>query len=154
MKKRFKTLPFIISIAFTAVLYSCLTNQVESKYSNFDSAQKEMLFGRGWIPSELVYESMEDIYQRTNVEKNTCIFSFNLSKKDLKLVLKKAESTSIKIDMPTGITRPIWWTKSISGLDQKFLVDQDNIVVYLAIDEKENRIYGWRNQTNYIPLNN
>ena len=87
-----KKLNGMLLITFTMILtlfHSCDFDQVESKYADYSSAKKNNLFQKGWIPYDLAFKSMTDIYQRTNLDLNTCIFSFKLSKTDIEAVKKK-----------------------------------------------------------------
>ncbi len=75
---------------------SCNYDQIESKYADFKSAKKGGLFEKGWIPSALVLQSMSDIYIQTNIDLNTCIFSYCLSKTDIEGLKNKIRPSKLK----------------------------------------------------------
>ena len=103
-----------------------------------------MLFEKGWIPKDLAFQSMTEIYQRTNVDLNTCVFSYNLSETDINSVLGKVEPTNRIVEMPRRIDRPTWWTTAVNKLDHNVFVNADKDSVFVAVDRKENKLYGWR----------
>ena len=127
-------------------LNSCTFDQKEDKFSDFNSAYKEGLFEQGWIPSELALRSMTDIYQRTNLDLNTCVFSYNLSRADIEKIKHKILPIKAQFKKPRRIKIPSWWTESVDKLDYNiFMQTNKNDTIYLAIDDQNNKIYGWRN---------
>ena len=89
---------------------------------------------------------MTDIYQRTNLDLNTCIFSFKLSKTDIEAVKQKALPTNANIEKPRRITFPSGWIETVNSLNQFiFISDNKSDSVHLAIDEQNGIVYGWRN---------
>ena len=128
------------------LLQSCDFDQVEDKYADYNSAFNDQLFEKGWIPLELAFNSMTDIYQRTNVDLNTCVFSFKLSKTDIETVKQKALLTKAIIEHPRRIDLPSEWVKTVNSLDKYILLLLDRTdSVRLAIDDQNGIIYGWRN---------
>jgi hypothetical protein len=122
---------------------SCL-EQVESKYDNYQEATNDNLETRGWIPKEIILPSMTEIYLRTNIDINTCVFSYKLSSEDLKKVKDKLTSTNYEFIEPRGIKIPSWWLKGVYGLKVKAILEEDDWI-YIAVNERQNQIYGWRN---------
>jgi hypothetical protein len=87
---------------------------------------------------------MTDIYQRTNIDLNTCIFNYNLSKKDLIELKEKVEPISARFNKLHRVQTSEDWVKSVNGLKHYFNVGVGNSdTVFIAIDEINNKIYGW-----------
>jgi len=127
------------------MFYSCESDQIHDNYSDFSQADKNGLFDKGWIPPELVFNSMTDIYQRTNIDLNTCIFNYNLSKKDLIELKEKVKPISTKFNKLHRVQTSEDWIKSVNELDHYFIVKvEKSDTVFIAIDETNNKIYGWR----------
>ena len=128
------------------LFHSCNLDQVEVNYSDFESAKKDDFFEKGWVPSELVFKSMTDIYQRANLDLNSCIFSFKVSKTDINLIKQKSYPSSTKFKHPKGIKLPSDWAVAVDKLDHYLYTTVDkNDSVYLTIDNQVGKIYGWRN---------
>lgn len=106
IKETYRAILFFLTIVLP-LLHSCDIDQVENNYSNFELAEKDGLFEKGWIPSEIVFTSMTEIYQRTNVDLNTCIFSYNLSKTDLEILKHKIIPIATQFEKPHRIRIPI-----------------------------------------------
>jgi hypothetical protein len=134
-----------ISLVYSIVII-LFNDQVEDCYENFEDAQSDQLFEKGWIPEILVYNSMTDIYQRTNLDLNTCIFSFKLSESHLVLVNDKLELAG-NINMPKGISLPNHWLNSVEKLSHYYLVENGD-TIYVAVNIDEQILYGWRNGIN------
>ncbi len=139
----------MLLITFTMIFtlfHSCDIDQVVSKYADYNSANKNDLFQKGWIPYDLAFKSMTDIYQRTNLDLNNCIFSFKLSKTDIEAVKQKAVPTKAYIKKPIRIKFPYRWIETVNSLNQFiFISENKSDSVYLAIDEQNGIVYGWRN---------
>ena len=133
----------LLTLIFVFLLctVSCDFDQIESRYENYKSAQQENLFSRGWIPNELVSESMTEIYVRSNVDINSCFFSYKLSDTDLNKVKKKLQLINPITPNPRRLKIPKQFEKQIKNLNQYFLLKKDT--VYVRIDEKRNHIFGW-----------
>ena len=58
---------------------SCNLDQVESKYDDYESARNAGLFNKMCIPKDLISESIENIYLRTNLDMNTCSFNYSVA---------------------------------------------------------------------------
>jgi len=143
-KRNNRIILIFITILLT-VSQSCNFDQVESKYSDFKSADKDRLFEKGWIPSDLVFNSMTNIYQRTNHDLNSCIFNYDLAQTDLEKLKEKVMQSTMKFEKLHSMKISSDWIKSVNGLNHYYFVRPNrNDTVYLAIDENNNRIYGWR----------
>jgi len=132
----------IICICFLTA--SCNLDQVESKYADYEEATKDGFFVKGWIPENIIRESMTEIYVRNNLDLNTCIFSFKLSQTDLDSIKINLVKTETEFKMPRRIKTPKWWFESASVFNERFYtIDTDT--VFIAIDLETCIIYGWRN---------
>ena len=136
---------FVISIILlTAFSQSCSFDQVESKYDDYVSAKQDGLFDKGWIPTTITYESMTNIYQKTNIDINTCIFSFNLSLTDIAKLTDKLLLTQIPFEKLPGINTPKWWEKGVKSSNHYLLLEnKTKDSIYIAIDKHDNKIFGW-----------
>jgi hypothetical protein len=136
-------------IIFIVLIFvdSCYLDQVESEYEDYENASKDSLFDKGWIPRDLIFQSMTDIYQRTNLDINSCIFSFNLSELDVIKIKEKVIPTEKKIIKIQGIRIPNWWMQDVIKSNHYYYYiaeDKKEDTIYIAIDDKVSKIYGWR----------
>ena len=135
----------ILTISLT-FLNSCDLDHKENKYSDFDSANEDRLFEKGWIPADLAFKSMTDIYQRTNLDLNTCVFSYKLSKSDIETIKQRARPTKTTFEAPRRIKISSEWAEAVEKLEHYIYTTTDKKdSVYLAIDDQERMVYGWRN---------
>lgn len=131
-------------LTIMSLFYSCDLDQIENKYKDYNSAKMEGFFDKGWIPSEIIFTSMTDIYQRTNIDLNTCVFSYNLLGADIEKLVSKIQPIQTTYKKPSRIYVPNWWKNKVTTLKHYFIFDnkiQDTI--YIAIDEQNNKIFGW-----------
>ncbi len=143
--KRNNRIILIFITLLLTVSQSCNFDQIESKYSDFKSADKDGLFEKGWIPSDFIFNSMTNIYQRTNLDLNSCVFNYDLSKSDMETLKQKIKPSSQKIEKNHGVKISSDWIELVNELNHYYFVSPSkNDTVYLAIDENNNRIYGWR----------
>ena len=126
------------------MLFSCNLDQVENKYSNFKEAKENGVFEKGWIPKIFIVESMTEIYLLTNLDRNTCIFTYLTSENDLdriKMLIQPLESKNIIKNVPHSKQ----WIDSIEKLQHNFIITNDKTdTTFIAIDDKDNRVFGWR----------
>ena len=128
-----------------ALFSACDFDQIEENYSDYYDADKNGLFKKGWIPSEIVFNSMTDIYQRTNLDLNSCVFNYFLSNKDIEDLKDKVEPTSIRFKKSHRVKTSSDWINSVNELRHYYINSaNESDTVFLAIDEKNNKIYGWR----------
>ena len=127
------------------ILISCNYDLVENKFSDFKSAKEKGLFEKGWIPKEFVFESMTEIYLLSNLDNNTCIFTFHTTENDLdrvKEIILPIESTETMKNVPQSKQ----WIESVEKLKHNFIVTNDKSdTVFIAIDYNNNKVFGWRN---------
>lgn len=145
IRRTFNVTVLTYSILVLNLLPSCNFDQAEALYPDFYSANKDMLFEKGWIPVSLTYKSMTDIYLSSNLDLNSCIFSFKLSNKDIKTLKQKLQVLKTKFAEPRRVNIPPEWTLAVNKLDHYIYtksVKSDSL--YLAIDEQDGKVYGWR----------
>jgi hypothetical protein len=73
-----KTVGLIIQISLLisgSLFHSCNLDQVVNNYPDYDSAKKGGLINQGWIPARLITNSMTNIYLKTNLDRNSGLFS-------------------------------------------------------------------------------
>ena len=135
----------LFSTFLTTMLISCNLDMVESKYSNYMSAEEKGLFEKDWIPKVFIVESMTEIYLLTNLDRNTCIFTYLTTENDLdriKALIQPLESKNTIKYVPQSKQ----WIDSIEKLKHNFIVTDDKSdTVFIAIDDKTKRVFGWRN---------
>jgi hypothetical protein len=145
--KQMKTRWLIISLSLLLIVMniSCNPDQVESKYSNFKSAAANGFFEKGWIPKELAVESMTEISLLTDLDRNTCIFTYLTTKKDMeriKTLIRPVKSKETLKYVPQSKE----WIESVKRLKHNFIVTNDKAdTVFVAIDDSNKRVFGWRN---------
>lgn len=134
----------LFSTFLTTMLISCNLDLVESKYSNYKSAEEKGLFEKGWIPKVFVVETMTEINLITNLDKNTCIFTYLTTENDLdriKTLIQPLESRNTIKNVPQSKQ----WIVSVEKLKHNFIVTNDKSdTVFIAIDDKTKRVFGWR----------
>ncbi len=134
---------FLIGITF---LISCDIDQVENQYSDYEFANKGGLFEKGWIPKQIIYKSMTDIYLKDNLDLNTFVFSYSASESDLDSIKSQLKRKQIDFKNPDRLSLPNWWTNKAKNM--KFdLLQQTNRTdsIFIAIDFNESMIYGFSN---------
>ena len=143
-KRNYRVIPILV-IILLFTFQSCNFDQVESEFSDFKTADKDGLFDKGWIPSDLVFNSMTNIYQRTNPDLNSCIFNYNLTKTDLEKLKLKVQPSSVRFKKLHRVRTSSDWIKSANQFNHYYYVRSSQTdTVYIAIDEKNSKIYGWR----------
>ena len=143
--KNYRVVLLIFLTLVLTLIQSCDFDQVVNKYSDFNSANKDKLFEKGWIPAELAFESMTNIYQKTNLDLNTCVFSFNLSNADIETLKQNILPTKITFEKPRIVNIPSKWSIAVGKLNHYTYTTSDKSdSVYLAIDNKDLKVFGWR----------
>ena len=134
---------FILTIF---IINSCSLDQVVSKYDDYESARNAGLFNKMWIPKELISESMSNIYLRTNLDMNTCIFSYSVSQQELERLDVYCKSISFEYLPPKGIKIPNWWSDIVLNQDSVIRLSTDlSYTTQIVIDRNTSRVYGWLN---------
>ena len=103
-------------------------------------AKENKFFEKGWIPNNLVYESMTNIYLKNNLDLNSAYFSYNLSSFDLdnfKTKIHKMENPE-RIDFPNELSENM-------NKSEIFYTIENTDTTYISIDNKNKKIFGWNN---------
>ena len=128
-------------ILLSLLLFAC-SDQNESNYRTFKIAKENNFFQNGWIPNELIFESMTNIYLRNNLDTNSAIFYFVISDTDL----QKLESRLYKDNFLTieikSLNIPQWWKSKVEQLSRYTLSTENNVGI--SINRNTNEIFGWR----------
>jgi hypothetical protein len=134
----------LLSIFLITLFNSCNFDQVESKYSNFNEADEKGLFEKDWIPKVCVVESMTEIYLLTNLDRNTCIFTYLTTENDLDRIKTQIQPLESKNTLKY-VPKSKQWTESIGQLKHNFIVSKDKSdTVFIAINDNAKRVFGWR----------
>jgi len=132
-----------ISIILLFLLFAC-SDQIETSYKSFQIASKNSFFQKGWIPKNLVAESMQNIYLKNNIDTNSAIFYFYVSEMDRKKLENKLQISKKKDVQIRSLKIPSWWKKKIKNLPKYVFDDENNFQVHIAINKNTNEILGWR----------
>ena len=134
---------FILTIF---IINSCSLDQVVSKYDDYESARNAGLFNKMWIPKELISESMSNIYLRTNLDMNTCIFSYSVSHQELERLDASCKSILFEYLPPKGIKIPKWCSDIVLNQDSVIRLSTDlSYTTQIVIDRNTSTVYGWLN---------
>jgi hypothetical protein len=126
------------------LLQSCGLDQVEDNYPDYQTANNNELFDKGWIPREIVFQSMTEIHQRTNIDLNSCYFHYQTSKEDIQVIKQRVIPIKMKFEKPRRIRISSKNIQRITGLNYYYIISEFNDTVFIAIDLERNKIYGWR----------
>lgn len=128
-----------------SMLSSCiLSDQKESRFTNYQQAQESNFFEKGWIPSALIMPSMTNIYVKNNLDLNTYIFASTYTKEDLTLIKTYQTNVTLKTKDVNGISLPSWW-KNETKEKAFYLITtkQGDDLIYIYIDNHKQKIYGF-----------
>lgn len=99
-------------------------------------------FNKGWIPKELVNHEMERIYIKSDLDRNTCIFSYRLPRTEI----EKLEEVLIRLEQnytePVNINNSKWFEKDLLGLPK---YRSNEFKHGIAINKQKRIVYGWLN---------
>jgi hypothetical protein len=139
------TLKFLSLFLLAVLTNSCDLDQVENRFIDYNDAVKDDFFIKGWIPESLILESMKDIFVKSNIDLNTCVFSYKLSQADFDSIKTDLLETDTEFEIPRRIKIPKWWFDNVSLLSNRYYITDNYDLVFISIDSKNNKIYGWRN---------
>lgn len=128
-----------------SMLSSCiLSDQKESRFTNYQQAQESNFFEKGWIPSALIMPSMTNIYVKNNLDLNTYIFASTYTREDLTLIKTYQTNVTLKTKDINGISLPSWW-KNETKEKAFYLITtkQGDDLIYIYIDNHKQKIYGF-----------
>ena len=113
-------------------------NQAPLKYETYQQAKEANLFEKGWIPKAIVNEEIKDIFFQSNLDLNTCIFSFSTIKESYNFDLfNNLNNPEVKVQ---GIDMPTWWHVGIKECHQFGKVAD----LTIALDTVKGILYGWK----------
>jgi len=133
-------------LALTFVFSSCNLDQVNKYYPNYLTAKSENLFKKGWIPENIAFESMSEIYLYTNLDLNTCFFTFTLSEQDLDRITQILARSEREFQAPARVKISQMYVDAIESLDKYYHINPINQdTVFLSVNYKTKKVYGWIN---------
>ncbi len=132
----------LFSILVCTWSISCNYDVKESKFANYKEAIEQNFFEKGWLPKELANQEMKKIYVKSDLDRNTCIFSYHLpikelEKLELKLVRLEQNYTEI-----INVHNSKWFEKELLNLPKYMSYDFKHGI---AINKEKRKIYGWLN---------
>lgn len=133
----------IILILVFLPFFAC-SDQIETNYKTFDLAKENHFFEKGWIPNDVVFKSMKNIYLKNNIDTNSAVFYFSISEMDLNKIQMKLKLENDRDIQIRSLEIPAWWESKIKELPKYSLQDENNIKVNIAVNKKTNEIFGWR----------
>ena len=126
------------------LISSCDLDQVTIKYQTYSEAEAENFFDKGWIPRSLIFESMSDIYLRSNIDLNTCIFSYQVDRDDLIVLESRIEPSKAEFAGVRRIKIPKEWLTKVEELNDCYFVPSSNTdTVLIKIDKSTCDVIGW-----------
>ena len=125
-------------ILSSIILISCNYDSKTSKFHDYKSAVKMNVFEQGWIPNSLINENMKNIYVKSNLDTNEFFFYYNIPKKEIyKLEKKLTPMTNENVTISKEF--------SLSKTElKKYLLIEKNDSINIALDFKNNLVYGWK----------
>jgi hypothetical protein len=127
-------------LIFIQIIISC-NDQLENKYENYQDANANNYFEKGWIPDPFIYTSMTDIYQRGNMDINSCIFSYNLSEIDFNDISSKVQNYDQLVNEISGIDSPKSWSEGYER-SAKYFYLQETDTIHIALDNRNLKVFG------------
>ena len=86
---------------------------------------------------------MSEIFLRTNLDINNCIFSFKLSSEDYFSLKNKLNPTINLPDLDTlGVAIPKFWQDNTTLIEECYYVPPMEYA-FCKLDEKNYHVYGW-----------
>jgi hypothetical protein len=126
-------------------LSSCNLDQIESSFPDYNSAHSAGLFNHSWIPQELIFKSMTDIHQKTDLDLNTCIFAYKLAGTDIDSLSKRIFKTRGQNRIITNISLPKWFNTKVHSSNWALYDKRESDTVFIIIDKSQSKVFGWRN---------
>ena len=133
---------FILLFLITSIFVSC-NDQIETDFESYKTAKENNFFDKGWIPTNLVYESMTNIYLQNNIDLNSAFFTYNLSKLDFENLQTKIQKTDSEYRNPERINIENELSNKIRK-SQVFYAFENGDTTYISIDKESKKIYGWK----------
>ena len=128
------------------ISFSCIFEQNNSYYRDYDEILENEFQGKGWLPNEFVLFSINNVYLRNNIDVNTFLIRFSLKKKDFINLTQKLDIMDSIFKKPHGVSIPRWWTTKIDELPKysyNFNKNGNDKIVSIAIDFSNLTFYCW-----------
>lgn len=129
----------IIMVCF---FVGCDLDVVNKFYNDFESLKEENYQIKGWLPNELCFNSLTNLYHRSDLDVNTFMLRFNLPPNDIALFKSLLSETDISFKKPHRLCIPKWWDDKVDNFI-KFEYKKNGYVYYYAIDDLNGIIYSW-----------
>ena len=134
-----------ILVALLMCSYGCHFEEITTRHSTYASAVDGNILRKGWIPEEIVFDSMTDIFLRTNPSTNEAIFYFKLSERHMLDLENILERDTIQTELKTRINTPRWWKRGIKEkMENRYKYKDNTAVVYFYLNKDQKEIFGWR----------
>lgn len=130
----------LFSIHICICSASCSYDTIESKFANYEEALNENYFEKGWIPKELVHKEMKEIYVKNDLDRNTCIFCYQLPTAEIEKLEKKLIRLDQNYTERLNVNNSKWFEKDIINLPKYKSIDFKH---GLAINKEKRIVYGW-----------
>jgi len=132
----------ILIFLLSCIFVSC-NDQVKTKFKDYKIAEENKFFEKGWIPKNLIYESMTNIYLQNNLDLNSAFFSYNLSSPDLDNLKTKIKKTSFDYRNPKRVNVPNELSNKLSK-SEIFYIFENGDTTYISIEKESKKVFGWK----------
>ncbi|ENM5825787.1 hypothetical protein [Vibrio metoecus] len=112
-------------LTFTLVLLGC-SDVVENYYADYQQAQADHLFERGWLP-QILPASTTQIQIANNLDTNHSQGSFVIAQQDWSKFIKQLEATSVTNQYRFQVDKSVWL----------FTLDKQGKVSYLLTTDNQ-----------------
>jgi len=121
---------------------SCNYDVIESKFANYNEAMDQDYFEKEWIPKELANKKMKKIYVKSDLDRNTCIFSYHLPIEELEKLEQKLVRLEQNYTEIINVNNSKWFEKELLNLPKYISHDFKHGI---AMNKEKRKIYGWLN---------
>lgn len=132
----------LFSILICICLASCSFETIESNFATYEEALNKNYFEKGWIPKELVNKKMKKIYVKNDLDRNTCIFSYQLPSSEIEILEENLIRFEQNYTERLNIKNSKWFEKDILNLPK---YRSNNFKHGIAINKDKRIVYGWLN---------
>lgn len=132
----------LFSIFISICSPSCSFDKIESKFANYEEALDENYFEKGWIPKELVNKEMKKIFVKNDLDRNTCIFSYQLPISEIEILEENLIRLEQNYTERLNINNSKWFEKDILNLPK---YRSNDFKHGIAINKEMSVVYGWLN---------
>ena len=86
--------------------------------------------------------STTELYSRTNLDVNTFMICYTVSRNDLDTIMIQLKKSTQKFQKPHGLETPDWWPENINEL-KIYKFRPDTSIWTFSIDNDNRIIYSW-----------